>query len=96
MDVFFDVGPFRLTRHAKQRAVERGISLEVVRIVIRHGMPLRDERGDRYSVQGVRRPCCIPPGLWNKALGVVVPVDRYGDIPTLIRESGPKAGAGRG
>ena len=94
MDVSLEVGPFRLTRHARERAVERSIPLEVVWIVIFHGMPVRDERGDRYSVQGVRRPRSIPPGLWRKAQGVVVPVDRYGGIPTLIRESGPKAGMG--
>jgi hypothetical protein len=96
MDVCLGMGPFRLSRHARERAVERRIPLEVVWIVIFHGMPVRDERGDRYSVQGIPRPRSIPPELWRKAVGVVVPVDRYGGIPTLIRELGPKTGAGRG
>ena len=94
--VSHEARPFRLTRHARERAAERGIPLEVVGIILLHGIPIRDERGDRYSLQGVRRPSTIPRGLWRQALGVIVPVDPYGWIPTLIKDSGARAGTERG
>jgi hypothetical protein len=56
MDVSLEVGPFRLTRHARERAVERSIPLEVVWIVIFHGMPVRDERGDATRCRGFGAP----------------------------------------
>jgi len=74
---------YLLTRHARKRAAERGIRLEAVDVVLRHGRPVRRERGDQYSLEGVRRPREVSPKLWHEALQVLVIVDDRGSIPTL-------------
>jgi hypothetical protein len=82
----FDLGGFHLTRHARDRATERGIRLEAAEIVLRFGRWILGERGYHYSLEGVRRARTVAPGLWNEARRVVVVVDHYGNIPTIYAE----------
>jgi hypothetical protein len=78
-----DLGGFSLTRHARERAAQRGIRLEAAEVVLRFGRWIMGERGYHYSLVGVRRDGTVASGLWNEALQVVVVVDRRGSIPTL-------------
>jgi hypothetical protein len=89
------VGLFRMTLHALHRSAERGISLQVIQIVLHYGQPTWRKGGALYAIgRDAPRPFSVPGGLWRDAMRVIVVV-RSGLIPTVFRARRRKSSPGR-
>jgi hypothetical protein len=54
----------RLTKHAKQRMMERGITVEDVKEVISKGTKIREGRGVRCVFRHIHIPCIKVEEVW--------------------------------
>ena len=87
----YDLGTaLTLTRHARSRAIERGISLASIRIALAQGDWVSQLGKIRVSIHpSTPRPLQISSETWRAARTICVVVCHSGHIPTVWRRSEP-------